>query len=295
MNRSDDNNRNAPPSLFGTGEPAGPGDDTRILASLEGRPRSASKGARQAGRRTLHASLVLALVAVGVAVLWLGNGPDDPFSVQAPLPGGGLDTATVAAPAREDVTLGTSASSDPGPATIVDVAPTRNADDDALDHLGKHPGAQEDLSAATLTAAGAGTAAAAVATAMAGTTDRNTGVQAGNEIALKRELKEKEFSATTPATSARQNSTASTKVTTTAKATNATGKPGSGKSEQVTKVGKAKGEHKRLAARSSNRPTARTTSKDRDAELLAALLAPTPEEKAAQATSTRKTGARRSQ
>ncbi len=312
MSHSDDLKGNGPPSLFGSGDADSQGPDTRILASLEGRVASHApvrKKTPDIKRHGVFATLALLLVGAGAVAFWLGKGNDGEAPtvatvVPAERANSALDPATTAASTaiQSPETQAAAASAAPveaavdapaGSATIVDVSPARDADDDALDSLGKMPSA--DLAAAGLGAAAlaGGTALAANAAqspekTAAGDKSKTVAVAANepNKKIRNQEVNKTKITASNQAAAKRQHSNTDTKVS-------------SRSNSGPTTVGKTKTERSRIASNNTRRVSKKTganTGNDRDAELLAALLAPTPEEKTTTAARTRKSGtAQRSQ
>lgn len=307
MSHSDDLKGNGPPSLFGSGNADSQGPDTRILASLEGRVASHApvRKTPDIKRHGVFATLALLLVGAGAVAFWLGKGNDGAAPtvasvVPAQSTGSVPDPATTAAstaiqsPEMQAAAPGTAPVEAPaGSATIVDVSPARDADDDALDSLGKMPSG--DLAAAGLGAAAlaGGTALAANAThghdKTAADNKAKTATVAANESNKKirnQEVNKTKITASNQAAAKRQHSNTETKVA-------------SRSNTGPTTVGKTKAERSRIASNNTRRVSKKTGANmgnDRDAELLAALLAPTPEEKTTTASRTRKSGtAQRSQ
>lgn len=307
MSHSDDLKGNGPPSLFGSGNADSDGGDTRILASLEGRVASHApvKKTPDIKRHGVFATLALFLVGAGAVAFWLGKGNDaDAPMVASVVPAESANSpsdpaataASAAIPAPE--TQAAAASAAPveaaaGSATIVDVSPARDADDDALDSLGKMPSG--DLAAAGLGAAAlaGGTALAANATQAhdktAADNNAKTATVAANEANKKNrngEVNKTKITASSGSATKRQHANTDAKVA-------------SRSNSGPTTVGKTKAERSRIASNNTRRVSKKTGANmgnDRDAELLAALLAPTPEEKTTTASRTRKSGtAQRSQ
>lgn len=301
MSHGDDLKGNGPPSLFGSGNADSQGPDTRILASLEGRVAShaaVKKKTPDIKRHGVFATLALLLVGAGAVAFWLGKGSDaEAPTVAAVVPAESPNSAASAAQAPD---MQAAAAGAAGPvdapassATIVDVSPERDADDDALDNLGKMPSG--DLAAAGLGAAAlaGGTALAANATqdhekTAADRRAKSTTVATKdlNKKTLNQEVNKAKITASNQATTKQQHSNTATKV---ASRSNA----------NPTTVGKTKNERSRIASNNTRRVSKKAGANmgnDRDAELLAALLAPTPEEKSTTASRTRKSGtAQRSQ
>lgn len=311
MSHSDDLKGNGPPSLFGSGNADSQGPDTRILASLEGRVASHApvKKTPDVKRHGVFATLALLLVGAGAVAFWLGKSSDgEAPTVAAIVPAesanSASDAATTAASSvsQSPEMQAAAASAAPveapieapaGSATIVDVSPARDADDDALDSLGKMP-------AGDLAAAGLGAAALAGGTALAANAAQSpektpaankakTTTLAANEPNKKirnQEVNKTKITASNQAAAKRQHSNTETKVA-------------SRSNTGPTTVGKTKTERSRIASNNTRRVSKKTGANmgnDRDAELLAALLAPTPEEKTTTASRTRKSGtAQRSQ
>ncbi|GAA0789551.1 hypothetical protein [Cupriavidus gilardii] len=301
MSHGDDFKGNGPPSLFGSGNADSQGPDTRILASLEGRVAShapVKKKTPDIKRHGVFATLALLLVGAGAVAFWLGKGNDvEAPTVATVVPAESANSAASAAPAADmQAAAAGAAASVEAPAssaTIVDVSPERDADDDALDNLGKMPSG--DLAAAGLGAAAlaGGTALAANAApdhdkSAADRHAKSTTVAAKepNKKTLNQEVNKTKITASNQTATKRQHSNTATKVA-------------SRSNSNPTTVGKTKTERSRIASNNTRRVSKKTganTGNDRDAELLAALLAPTPEEKTTTASRTRKSGtAQRSQ
>ncbi|MBO4120791.1 hypothetical protein J5T34_08570 [Cupriavidus gilardii] len=299
MSHSDDLKGNGPPSLFGSGNADSQGPGTRILASLEGRVAShgPAKKTPDIKRHGVFATLALLLVGAGAVAFWLGKGNDgEAPTVASIVPAESANTgasgapgAVAAIPALETQAAAASAApveATAGSATIVDVDPVRDADDDALDNLGKMP--LEELAAAGFGAAALAGGTALAANATAGQEKAAVGDKANstNKKTLNQEVNKTKITASNQSATKRQHSNATTKIA-------------SRSNSNPTTVGKTKTERSRIASNNTRRVSKKSGSNignDRDAELLAALLAPTPEEKTATASRTRKSGtAQRSQ
>lgn len=301
MSHSDDLKGNGPPSLFGSGNAGSEGADTRILASLEGRVASHApvKKTPDIRRHGVFAALALLLVGAGAVAFWLGKGSDgEAPTVASVAPAESGNTASDPAAAAASTTIkaaetqAAAASAAPvdapaGSATIVDVSPARDADDDALDSLGKMPSGD-------LAAAGLGAAALARGTALAA-----NAAQGHDKTAANNKAKTATLAANDPNKKIRNREVNKTKITASNQAdakrqhSNADTKVASRSNSSPTTVGKTKTERSRIASNNTRRLSKKTGANmgnDRDAELLAALLAPTPEEKTTTASRTRKSG-----
>lgn len=300
MSHSDDLKGNGPPSLFGSGNADSEGPDTRILASLEGRVASHApvKKTPDIKRHGVFATLALLLVGAGAVAFWLGKGNEAgapmvasvvPAESANPASDAAATAATAGIQAPEMQAAAASATpvdAPAGSATIVDVSPARDADDDALDSLGKLPSG--DLAAAGLGAAAlaGGTALAANAaqghdkTAADNKAKTTLAANDPNKKIRNREVNKTKITASNPAAAKRQHSNTDVKLA-------------SRSNSSPTTVGKTKTEHSRIASNNTRRVSKKSGANmgnDRDAELLAALLAPTPEEKTTSASRTRKSG-----
>lgn len=269
MSNSDELKRDGPPTLFGASEDKGAGPDTRILASLEGRVPAHGNAKPAAPRRHgVFAAVALLLLACGAGAVWLKKSGEGEATVAAVKPSAGAASAPVAAAPAQAGGQVSVANEEAAPqsATIVDAAPAPNADDRALDQLGK-----VGDSVALATAAGGAALMAHAATREPALANRDTihSPFANLDGGVNKKKEKTELSNTKSASKSSSAASASSG--------NAAKKATDRVRTERTQLAKASRPAKKSGKSGS------LHADDPDADLLAALLAPQPGAKAVSA------------